>query len=47
MKHLQLPFTAHRQEDVEKIVEMQLKALKLNYVDLYLIHCPCAIKVYH
>lgn len=39
-----LPFTAHRQEDVEKIVEMQLKALKLNYVDLYLIHCPCAIK---
>ncbi|KAJ1374222.1 hypothetical protein KIN20_036856 [Parelaphostrongylus tenuis] len=36
-----LPFTAHTAEDVAKCVETQLKSLQLDYVDLYLIHCPC------
>ncbi|KAK6012817.1 oxidoreductase, aldo/keto reductase family protein [Ostertagia ostertagi] len=36
-----LPFTAHAAEDVEKCVKLQLEALQLDYIDLYLIHCPC------
>uniref|UniRef100_A0A8L8JXD3 Aldo_ket_red domain-containing protein n=1 Tax=Heligmosomoides polygyrus TaxID=6339 RepID=A0A8L8JXD3_HELPZ len=36
-----LPFTAHAAQDVEKCVQTQLEALQLDYVDLYLIHCPC------
>ncbi|KAE9416620.1 hypothetical protein Angca_009709 [Angiostrongylus cantonensis] len=36
-----LPFTAHAADDVAKCVEIQLQALQLNYIDLYLIHCPC------
>ncbi|CAB3396790.1 unnamed protein product [Caenorhabditis bovis] len=39
-----LPFTAHAPGDVRKCVEQQLKALQLDYVDLYLIHCPCPFK---
>ncbi|EYC18916.1 hypothetical protein Y032_0026g1447 [Ancylostoma ceylanicum] len=35
-----LPFTAHAPEDVEKCLNMQLKALQLDYLDLYLIHSP-------
>ncbi|VDO70352.1 unnamed protein product [Haemonchus placei] len=38
---LQLPFTAHAAEDVQKCVKMQLESLRLDYIDLYLIHCPC------
>ncbi|VDM56704.1 unnamed protein product [Angiostrongylus costaricensis] len=36
-----LPFTAHAADDVAKCVEIQLQALQLKYIDLYLIHCPC------
>ncbi|KAK5976182.1 Aldo/keto reductase, partial [Trichostrongylus colubriformis] len=36
-----LPFTAHAADDVEKCVKMQLEALQLDYIDLYLVHCPC------
>ncbi|PIO53841.1 hypothetical protein TELCIR_24808, partial [Teladorsagia circumcincta] len=36
-----LPFTAHAADDVEKCVKLQLEALQLDYIDLYLIHCPC------
>ncbi|CCD72269.1 NADP-dependent oxidoreductase domain-containing protein [Caenorhabditis elegans] len=39
-----LPFTAHAPEDVPKCVESQLKALQLEYIDLYLIHCPFPFK---
>ncbi|VDK46832.1 unnamed protein product [Anisakis simplex] len=39
-----LPFTAHSPPNVEKVVQQQLKALKTDYIDLYLIHCPCAVK---
>uniref|UniRef100_F1L6N8 Alcohol dehydrogenase NADP+ A n=1 Tax=Ascaris suum TaxID=6253 RepID=F1L6N8_ASCSU len=39
-----LPFTAHAPSDVENVVEQQLRTLKTGYIDLYLIHCPCATK---
>ncbi|KAF1754931.1 hypothetical protein GCK72_021496 [Caenorhabditis remanei] len=39
-----LPLVAHAPEDVEKCVNGQLGALKLDYIDLYLIHCPCPCK---
>ncbi|KHN87624.1 Alcohol dehydrogenase [NADP(+)] [Toxocara canis] len=39
-----LPFTAHSPSDVEKVVAQQLRTLKVDYIDLYLIHCPCATK---
>ncbi|EPB66544.1 oxidoreductase, aldo/keto reductase family protein [Ancylostoma ceylanicum] len=35
-----LPLTAHAPEDVEKCLNMQLKALQIDYLDLYLVHCP-------
>lgn len=41
----QLPFTGHSPADVATIVEGQLKALQLDYIDLYLIHCPFPFKV--
>ncbi|CAI5453153.1 unnamed protein product [Caenorhabditis angaria] len=39
-----LPFTAHSPLDVAKCVELQLKMLRLDYVDLYLIHSPTGFK---
>ncbi|UMM32455.1 hypothetical protein L5515_006239 [Caenorhabditis briggsae] len=39
-----LPFVAHAPEDVADCVDSQLKALQLDYIDLYLIHCPCPFK---
>ncbi|KHJ87526.1 oxidoreductase, aldo/keto reductase family protein [Oesophagostomum dentatum] len=35
-----LPLTAHAPEDVEKVFKMQLEALQVDYLDLYLVHCP-------
>ncbi|CAJ0582660.1 unnamed protein product, partial [Mesorhabditis spiculigera] len=39
-----LPFTAHHPTDVDEVVTHQLKALQLDYVDLYLMHSPCPFK---
>ncbi|CAJ0589767.1 unnamed protein product [Cylicocyclus nassatus] len=39
-----LPFTAHAPEDVARCFQMQLDALQLDYVDLYLIHCPVPVE---
>ncbi|CAJ0589321.1 unnamed protein product [Cylicocyclus nassatus] len=35
-----LPPTAHAPADVEKVLKMQLDALQLDYLDLYLVHAP-------
>ncbi|KHJ83728.1 oxidoreductase, aldo/keto reductase family protein [Oesophagostomum dentatum] len=40
-----LPYTAHAPEDVEKCANTQLEALQLDYIDLYLMHCPVPVKV--
>ncbi|VDM78032.1 unnamed protein product, partial [Strongylus vulgaris] len=40
-----LPFTAHDPKDVEDCVNLQLKALQVDYIDLYLMHCPMPLKV--
>ena len=40
-----LPPFYHREEDVPKSVEEQLKKLRTTYIDLYLIHGPCPNKV--
>ncbi|VDM76705.1 unnamed protein product [Strongylus vulgaris] len=39
-----LPYFAHAPEDVEKVVKMQLEALQVDYIDLYLIHGPVPFK---
>ncbi|CAJ0589701.1 unnamed protein product [Cylicocyclus nassatus] len=39
-----LPFTAHDPNDVEECVNTQLKRLQLDYIDLYLIHCPLPLQ---
>ncbi|GMR58032.1 hypothetical protein PMAYCL1PPCAC_28227 [Pristionchus mayeri] len=39
-----LPFYAMRPEDAEESIKKQLAALRLSYIDLYLVHCPCAMK---
>uniref|UniRef100_A0AC34FFC2 NADP-dependent oxidoreductase domain-containing protein n=1 Tax=Panagrolaimus sp. ES5 TaxID=591445 RepID=A0AC34FFC2_9BILA len=39
-----LPPFFHRNDDVEKCLNEQLKALKTDYIDLYLIHSPCPCK---
>ncbi|KHJ91164.1 oxidoreductase, aldo/keto reductase family protein [Oesophagostomum dentatum] len=39
-----LPYTAHAPEDVEKCANTQLEALQLDYIDLYLMHCPVPVK---
>lgn len=36
-----LPFYVCKPEDVEKCFERQLRDLQVDYVDLYLFHCPC------
>lgn len=40
-----LPPFYHGKEEVEKCLNEELKALKTDYVDLYLIHSPCPCKV--
>ncbi|KHJ91813.1 hypothetical protein OESDEN_08310 [Oesophagostomum dentatum] len=42
-----LPPSAHAPEDVEKCVDIQLKALQIDYIDLYLIHSPMAFQVFN
>ncbi|KAK5647911.1 hypothetical protein RI129_002803 [Pyrocoelia pectoralis] len=39
-----LPNVANRPEDVEKFLRMSLERLQLEYVDLFLIHCPFAFE---
>ncbi|VDM76694.1 unnamed protein product [Strongylus vulgaris] len=39
-----LPFTAHDPKDVEDCVNLQLKALQVDYIDLYLMHCPLPLQ---
>ncbi|KAL1131397.1 hypothetical protein AAG570_011014 [Ranatra chinensis] len=38
-----LPGTGNRPEEVEKCIKQSLEALKLDYVDLYLIHLPVGL----
>jgi diketogulonate reductase-like aldo/keto reductase len=40
-----LPFQCHRPEDVEEVLQRQLKDLRTDYIDLYLIHNACSVKV--
>ncbi|VDM76608.1 unnamed protein product [Strongylus vulgaris] len=40
-----LPLTAHAPEDVEKVIKLQLEALQVDYIDLYLVHCPVPFQV--
>lgn len=39
-----LPLLAHSPDEVEGMIDGQLKDLQLEYVDLYLIHCPMPFK---
>jgi len=42
---LQLWCNSHRREDVVPALRNSLAALHLDYVDMYLIHWPVALKV--
>lgn len=41
---LQLPFTGNKPEKVEHFLKLSLENLKLDYVDLYLIHFPIGFR---
>ncbi|GMT09640.1 hypothetical protein PFISCL1PPCAC_937 [Pristionchus fissidentatus] len=40
-----LPFYAMKPADAEESIKKQLASLRLDYVDLYLVHCPCGMTV--
>jgi diketogulonate reductase-like aldo/keto reductase len=40
-----LPFYGHRPEDAARHIEQSLKRLRVNYIDLYLLHGPYPCKV--
>ncbi|GMS79262.1 hypothetical protein PENTCL1PPCAC_1437 [Pristionchus entomophagus] len=40
-----LPFYSMKPEDAEASIKKQLAALRVSYIDLYLVHCPCAMKM--
>lgn len=42
---LQLAMTFHKRERVTESLKKSLTALKLDYVDLFLIHIPCGAQV--
>lgn len=41
---IQLPFYAMDPKEADDLIPKQLAALRTNYVDLYLIHCPAPMK---
>jgi len=45
MLYVQLWCNSHRRKDVEAALRNSLAILNLDYVDMYLVHWPMALKV--